>query len=206
LTLYSFAGGGDGSMPNSGVIFDSAGNLYGTTHQGGSSGDGTVFELVPAGSGWSFRLLWTFTGGTDGRWPFGGLIFGGSGDLFGSTSSGGGAGGTIFEMTSVQGMWTLNTIQNLEGYLTGDLALDQAGSFYGQTVGGGAYGNGEVFKLTSSPNNWTLLDLHDFMGSDGVEPFGDILLSNGTLYGVTEYGGPYHCQEATCGVAWELTQ
>jgi uncharacterized repeat protein (TIGR03803 family) len=205
LTLYSFTGGTDGAVPYSGVIFDSAGNLYGTTYQGGSSGDGTVFELMPAGSGWSFKLLWTFTGGTDGRMPFGGLILDGSGDLFGSTSRGGGA-GTIFEMTSVQGMWTLNPIQNLGGYLTGDLALDQSGDLYGQMIGGGAYGYGAIFKLTRSANNWTYVDLHDFMNSDGADPFGDILLSNGTLYGVTEYGGPYHCQEVTCGVVWELTQ
>ena len=202
-TLYSFTGGSDGSTPFSGVVFDSAGNLYGTTFQGGAAGDGTVFELTPSASGWNFNLLYTFTGGNDGRMPWGGLTLDASGSLFGSTSRGGGA-GTVFQLTLLQGTRSFRTIYSLESYPSGTLALDEAGNLYGETVGGGRYANGTVFQLSQSGGNWVYTDLHDFYSDDGVNPFGDTLLSNGTVYGVTEYGGPNHCEQVTCGVAWEL--
>jgi hypothetical protein len=97
-------------------------------------------------------------------------------------------------------MWTLNTIQSFSGSATGALALDAGGNLYGQLIGGGANGWGAVFKLSQSGNDWVYTVLHDFNNTDGGDPFGDVLLSNGTLYGVTEYGGP-----DGLGVAWELS-
>lgn len=202
-TLYNFTGNNDGSTPYSGVTLDSAGNLYGTTNLGGAQGDGTIFEVQPSGDGWSFALLWTFTSETER--PFGGLILDPSGNLFGSTNDGGGP-GTVFEMTLVQGSWRLTTIQNLGSSMYGDLAIDQSGNLYGGILAGGLYGYGAIFKLTPSGSRWIYTDLHDFSNSDGANPFGDTLLSNGILYGVTEYGGPFHCEGVSCGVAWELSQ
>ena len=90
--LYNFTGGSDGGLPSAGVIFDTAGNLYGTTHYGGNLacnfgyGCGTVFQLTPSGSGWMEKVLYSFQGASDGASPVGGLIFDSSGNLYGSTS------------------------------------------------------------------------------------------------------------------------
>ncbi len=101
-TLYSFKGGTDGAGPFAGVVFDAAGNIYGTTEYGGVSGDGTVFELVaPAGKGHTYteKILWSFDS-TDGDHPEGSLILDGAGNLYGTTSAGGSDGsGVVFEVT-----------------------------------------------------------------------------------------------------------
>jgi hypothetical protein len=94
--LYSFSGGPDGANPLAEVIFDQAGNLYGTTAAGGLGG-GTVFELIHRGSGWTKQVLYNFMGGTDGRYPAAGLIFDQMGNLWGTTVNGGSLGqcGTV---------------------------------------------------------------------------------------------------------------
>jgi uncharacterized repeat protein (TIGR03803 family) len=101
-TLYSFKGGTDGASPYAGVVFDAAGNIYGTTSIGGASGEGTVFELVaPVGKGhtYSEKILWSFDS-TDGDQPCGSLILDGSGNLYGTTFGGGSKGaGVVFEVT-----------------------------------------------------------------------------------------------------------
>ena len=95
--IYSFAGGADGAYPESDLIMDAAGNLYGTTNQGGSgcgsAGCGTVFELARTKDGWKHQVLYSFAGGpVDGNIPRAGLIFDSVGNLYGATS-GGGSGG-----------------------------------------------------------------------------------------------------------------
>jgi uncharacterized repeat protein (TIGR03803 family) len=104
--LYTFKGGNDGASPGFGsLIFDKAGNLYGTTASGGSSGNGTVFKLTPNSNGsWSESVVYSFHGGRDGAWPQAGLVFDGHGDFYGTTYYGGGGGcsggcGTVFEIT-----------------------------------------------------------------------------------------------------------
>src|SRR5215831_9257940 len=88
--LYSFKGSPDGAYPMSGLTLDSAGNLYGTTRQGGTGGCGTVFELERTQNGWKEKILYSFQGGNDGYFPQGGVIFDTSGNLYGTTSGGGG--------------------------------------------------------------------------------------------------------------------
>ena len=83
--LYNFTGGSDGSVPHAGVVFDGAGNLYGTTELGGAYGCGTVFELTPAGSGWTESVLYSFMGNGDGCRPWAGVIFDHAGNLYGAT-------------------------------------------------------------------------------------------------------------------------
>jgi uncharacterized repeat protein (TIGR03803 family) len=85
--LYSFTGGADGGQPYAGVVFDKAGNLYGTAQIDGTHGKGTVFQLVPSQGSWTFNLVYTFTGGTDGAAPIGGVIVDSAGNLYGTTSS-----------------------------------------------------------------------------------------------------------------------
>jgi uncharacterized repeat protein (TIGR03803 family) len=100
--LHSFIGGGDGAYPEAGLIADMAGNLYGTTYGGGAGGQGTVFQLTPAGT---LYVLYSFTGGSDGGRPGADLIADAAGNLYGTTSSGGatascpGGCGTVFELT-----------------------------------------------------------------------------------------------------------
>jgi uncharacterized repeat protein (TIGR03803 family) len=95
--LYNFTGGADGSLPYAGLVRDSAGNFYGTTYYGGASGAGVVYELSAAGQE---SVLYSFTGGSDGKEPFGGVILDSSGDVFGTTSAGGSKlGGVVFKIT-----------------------------------------------------------------------------------------------------------
>src|SRR5579859_6310473 len=113
-TLYSFNGGADGYSPSSGLIADGAGNLYGTTFNGGScaslqKGCGTVFELSPSGGGaWTETVIHEFagSGGNDGELPTGNLIFDSAGNLYGTASGGTFNEGTVFELSPSSAGWS----------------------------------------------------------------------------------------------------
>ena len=192
--LYQFTGGNDGSAPVAGVISDGAGNLYGTAGGGGAFGFGTVFELTGSGASRTEQTLYSFQNGSDGATPNGGLIFDASGNLYGSTSSGGaGGGGTVFELIRSGGSFTFNLLFSFTG--TGgpgaNLTRDAAGNIYGTTTNDGAFGQGSVFKLTPSGGGYTLTSLHDFTGGvDGGRPFSNVIFdAAGNLYGTTLQGG-----------------
>lgn len=222
--LYSFAGGSDGGEPYSALIFDAAGNLYGTTVIGGGTGCGgngcgTVFELSPSGSGWTERILYTFQGATDGQHPYGGLVVDQSGNLFGSTNQGGSAGGgTIFELSPSGGSWSFSLLQSLGpdsfglGGPLDSLFMDATGSLYGTTEGDGSDGVGTVFKLTPHNGSWTYSLLYSFSNGgfgdpNGEQPVGGpIVDAMGNVYGTTAEGGTQSCGfEIQCGVIWEIT-
>ncbi len=197
--------GSDGQYPASGAIFDQAGNLYGTTYNGGSHGYGAVYQLTPSGSDWSENVLYSFQNGSDGADISAGLIFDQAGNLYGGTTTGGsGGGGTIFELTSSGGRWTLSVLYSFSGSggPASALVMDTSGNLYGTTVQDGAHGEGNVFKLTPSGGGWTYSDLYDFTGGgDGGMPFGSLVLdANGNLYGTAEAGGANGY-----GVAFEIT-
>jgi uncharacterized repeat protein (TIGR03803 family) len=205
--LYVFQGGNDGFGPKGGLIFDQSGNLYGTTTRGGSGDRGTVFEMTRSGNQWTETVLLAFLGANDGSNPYCSLIFDHSGNLYGATPTGGlNGGGTVFELTPSGGSWKLTVLYSFTG--SGDsgpysnLTMDAAGSLYGTTNGGGAYGGGTVFKLTPSGGGWTYTDLYDFTGgSDGEQPVSNVIFdSNGNLYGTASSRGAYGN-----GVVWELT-
>ncbi len=204
--IHTFSGASDGENPYSSVIFDTSGNLYGTTFAGGAHGYGTVYQLTPTGSNWTENTLYAFQSATNGGKPFGGVVFDTAGNLYGATSSGGsGSGGTAYELTS--GTWTFDLLYSFTGsaYLPGSygsLTKDSAGNFYGTTVKDGANGVGSVFKLTPSNGGWTLTDLYDFAGgSDGEIPYGSVLIdASGNLYGTASAGGANGY-----GVIWEIT-
>lgn len=208
--VYSFTGDNDGSTPNGGVIFDKAGNLYGTTSDGGTYDNGTVYQLTPSGSGWVKKILYSFHGGSDGANPIGGLILDQSGNLYGTTGYGGsGFGGVVFEMTPSNGSWTYTTLYGFtrSGSGTppgpqGSLFMDAAGNLYGTTYADGAYGYGSVFELTPSNGGWTYTALYDFTGgADGCSPWGSVLLdAKGNLYGTVS-----SCGADGYGVAFEIT-
>lgn len=214
--LFQFSNG-SGNQPETGVIFDTAGNLYGTTSDlgGGGQSFGTVYKLSP-GTPWTQTILHNFSGQSDGAHPFAGLITDPSGNLYGSTTTGGSSGGgTVYEMVSSGGSWTFNLVYPLPSRAGGgpyaNLAIDSSGNLYGTTYADGAYGHGNVFKLTRSMAGWTYSSLHDFTGgTDGGYPESTVVFDqNGNLYGTALAGGsnPEGCIYGNgCGVVWEITQ
>jgi uncharacterized repeat protein (TIGR03803 family) len=218
--LYSFQGGGDGSHPISNVTFDSGGNIYGTTEEGGTQscqyGCGVVYELRPSGSGWTEQVLYSFQGGSDGEYPVGGVIFDSAGNLYGTTSSGGAnGGGTVFELSPSNGSWVITTLYSFSGQegSLANLTMDASGNLYGTTTADGAYSQGSVFKLTRANGGWTYSSLYDFTGgSDGGQPsFSGVTFDAvGNLYGTAALGGMQQSScgfggYSGCGVAWEIT-
>ena len=158
--LYNFTGGSDGGGPQSRLTFDRAGNLYGTTYAGGRLGYGTVFELSPNGSGgWKETVLYSFTGGADGRLPWSYVMFDRKGNLYGTTEAGGtSAYGTVFELSPVGTSWTETVLYSFAGGAGGalpenGLIMDAAGNLYGTTQGGSV--GGGVFELRPSGGGWT---------------------------------------------------
>jgi uncharacterized repeat protein (TIGR03803 family) len=151
--LYNFGESGTGANPFGGLIFDTQGNLYGTTSDGGGNdGSGTVFELQPSGGNWTYQVL----------------AYAGDGP-------------------------------------TDTPTMDTSGNLYG-TVGLDNFGN--VFKLTPGRDGWTYTDLFDFSAgnfADGFSPVGGVVLdADGNIYGTTALGGSESCGEG-CGIVWEIT-
>ena len=185
----------EGCSPYAGVVFDAAGNLYGTTYSGGDYGDGVVFKLTPNADGtWTESVLHSFAGTADGAYP-GGLISGAPGHLYGTTFGGGldfGGGsngyGVAFELAEGPGgTWTLGVIHAFTSGADGadpwtGLIHDAGGRLYGTARQGGTYGDGVVFKLTPTSNGWREVLLHTFTGY-GSGPNGLFMDRFGTLYG-----------------------
>lgn len=198
--LYSFTGGnGDGAFPIGALVRDNAGNLYGTTTDGGlfspscsTFGCGTVFKISPAGVE---TVLYRFTGaGVDGWFPAQGLVRDAKGNLYGTTGLGGQySGGIVFKITPSGHEAIVHSFNLFTGDggapLGGSLILDSTGNLYGTTAVGGSLGGGIVFKL-SPEGKETILYNFALGTSDGNQPFGSLLLdSSGNLYGGTLYGG-----------------
>ncbi|MEO5753288.1 MAG: choice-of-anchor tandem repeat GloVer-containing protein [Chthoniobacterales bacterium] len=151
-TLYAFQGAPDGVFPYGAVLFDTAGNIYGTTYYGGTNGLGTVYRLSRAGGGqWSETVLYSFKSGTDGNSSISNLVADAAGNLYGTTSEGGLGSGTIFKLAS--GSWTESIAHSFQGPPDGafpyaGMAGDGSGSFYGATVHGGDDAEGAIYKFT----------------------------------------------------------
>jgi uncharacterized repeat protein (TIGR03803 family) len=202
--LYSFTGAnGDGKYPQGGLVRDTAGNIYGTTYGGGTSGTacdgygcGTVFKLDAAGEE---TVLYSFSGGVDGATPEAGVVRDGAGNLYGTTKLGGVYGwGTVF-MVDASG--TESVLHSFDG-ATGDggdavagLILDSAGVLFGTTQGGGILnshcipglelGCGTVFQISTAGEETVL---YKFTGyRDGNTPSGNVARDNaGNLYGTSQ--------------------
>jgi len=200
--LHEFTGGTtDGAYAYSPLTFDSSGNLYGTTYQGGTYGYGTVYELKKSGSGWTESVIHSFAGyPKDGAYPYGGtLAFDASGNLYGTTHEGGADSvGTVFQMTqSKKGAWTEKTIHSFTGsnsgeYPIGGLTVGKDGYFYGTTEYGGAtYNAGIVYRLFESRGVWVGQLVYAFSGgAGGTYPYAGLTMdSTGNFYGTTYQGG-----------------
>jgi len=152
-TIYAFQGGNDGAYPAAGLIFDAAGNAYGTT-AGGSGQPGTVFQLSPQGDGtWRETVLHVFT--VDSIGPKANLAMDAAGNLYGSTQGLGGGDqfGMVFKLSLVNGSWTFSDVYHFtngaEGaYPVGGVSVDSAGNLFGTCVNGGANNYGTVWEIT----------------------------------------------------------
>jgi uncharacterized repeat protein (TIGR03803 family) len=200
--LHSFTGGYDGDAPWSGVIFDNAGNLYGTATAGGLFGYGAIFKLTPTESGWSETVLHSFQNSTDGSGPNGAVVMDAAGNLYGATTDGGpNDGGTIWELSPSNGNWTFSVLyaftSNTDRGPNGGLFMDPAGNLYGVT----SLERGRVFKLSPSHGGWVYTSLYHFTGGpDGGYPNSKVIMdANGNLFGSTQVGGNGN------GVIWEIT-
>ncbi len=165
--LYRFSGGYDGSNPVGDLIFDQAGNLYGTTISGGMAGChdgcGLVYELTPSNGFWAETVLYSFTGGNDGGGPNGGVIFDQRGNLYGVTSWGGYGVGTVYELTPSVSGWVDETLFDFTGEYgrlpVGSLVLDEFGDLYGVTqsnIVGGGFRPGTAYEIAKSNGGWVL--------------------------------------------------
>jgi uncharacterized repeat protein (TIGR03803 family) len=199
--LHSFTGsGGDGEYPLAGLVRDAAGNLYGTTYQGGVYGGacggfgcGTVFKVDKNGKE---TVLHGFTGSPDGSITYAGLVRDAAGNLYGTTLNGGTYGfGTVFKVDKNGGetvLYSFNADNGQGSYAPyGSLARDAAGNLYGTTEGGGTFGTGVVFKVDTTGAETVLYNFGSQSG-DGSFPTGSVIRdAAGNVYGTTEYGGAY---------------
>ncbi len=218
-TLYTFTGiPDDGENPQYGdLIFDHAGNIYGTTVNGGVNDCGLVYELTPSGTQWKFGLLYSFGNGTlarrydtclwpDGAYPFNDVILDGSGNLYGTNLQYGANGyGTVFQLAYSAGSgWTesvLYSFDNTSGsYAYAGLIFDQSGNLYGATSHS-ASGGGTVFELTHSNGGWTYSLLYHFTGPPECGPHANLVMdAAGNLYGTTFCDGAH-----SAGSVFKLT-
>lgn len=185
--LYAFTGGADGGYPYAGLMQGTDGNFYGTTSQGGAAGAGTVFQLTPAGT---LTVLYAFTGGADGGYPYAGLVQGIDGNFYGTTSQGGVAGGgTVYQLTPAGDLAVVYAFSGADDGASPYAGVIQGtdGNFYGTTYQGGAFGVGTVFQLTPTG---AITVLYPFTGgADGAYPYAGVIIGvDGSLYGTTSQG------------------
>jgi len=191
--LYSFLGGADGANPQAGLIFDAAGNLYGTTSAGGNANAGTVFRLDAAGHE---TVLYAFTGGADGGAPLAGLVLDPAGNLYGTayeggTESGNFSFGVVFKLDPTGQETVLHSFTGGDdgGWPGAGLTRSPAGDLFGTTQEGGARGGGVVFRLDATANETVLYDLKGSIYGSGASAV--ILDASGNLYGTSREGGDY---------------
>jgi uncharacterized repeat protein (TIGR03803 family) len=201
--LHSFTGSTDGKWPKTGLVRDTAGNLYGTTGGGGTSGNGSVFKLDTTGKE---TVLYSFTGSPDGSSP-GNLIRDANGNLYGTTVLGGASCncGTVFKVDATGKETVLYVFTSGNGNTDGrnpgaGLVRDGAGNLYGTTVNGGRSGKGTVFKVDTTGKETVL---HSFAGTggDGANPYASLVRdAAGNLYGTTFLGGT----SCNCGTIFKV--
>jgi uncharacterized repeat protein (TIGR03803 family) len=166
--LYRFQGHSDGGNPEGDLIFDQAGNIYGTATQGGMSGRGAVFQLHPSNGGWAENVLYSFTGGFDGGSPGSGVILDEAGNLYGTTLSGGPfQQGVVFDLSPDGSGWTEQVLHGFQGTNDGaqpggGLIPGPTGNLYGATTSGGAENVGVTYELVRSNGSWEYQILHSF--------------------------------------------
>ena len=236
--LYSFKGVtageqfGDGANPNGGLVFGGEGAIYGTTYFGGNNqkgvceggsggtGCGIVFELSPPkkdGGAWTKKLIHQFDA-KDGIGPAAGVVFDGSGNLYGTTFFGPPNGfGLIFELKKTSGKsssWTETVLSLFNDESNGGspisgLVFDASGDLYGTASAGDEFRGGNVFELDSSgqtEGGWALKVLYGFTGHpDAAHPAASLVFRAGNLYSTTQWGGTNQSCQGGCGTVFEVS-
>lgn len=187
--LHNFSGS-DGAAPQLGnLVFDAAGNAYGTTSGGGAHGEGVVFELSRSGSSWTQNVLYSFAGGNDGAIPYSGVILDAAGNLYGTTTLGGAHSlGAVYELSPSPSGWSETILHSFGGSDLsftpyGGLVFDPQGNLYGTAYGGPNQG-GTVYELVPSDGAWNYSLVYGFSGYAGphdaptLDASGDIFLTN----------------------------
>jgi uncharacterized repeat protein (TIGR03803 family) len=225
--LHSFGNGSDGSLPDHGdLTIDPQGNLYGTTYEGGSFGWGTVYKLTPSGGGWTYQMLYSFSGGTDGGYPVSGVVLDAVGNLYGTTQVGGMSNwGVVYQLTQSGSETVLYSFTGIDDglYPLAGVIFDSFGNLYGATSQGGSGlpcngaameaslqqnarvgarngtdGAGVVFRLSPGSGGWIYTSIYPLPGTYGtVERL--VMDPAGDIYGTSE-GGLYQW-----GWVFELT-
>ena len=207
--IYNFTDTNDGAFPQSGLLIDKQGDLYGTSYFAGIHDGGTVYELKRTATGWQEITLYEFQGGDDGAHPSGPLTTDGKNNLYGTTDdAGAGRCGVVFKLAYSQGAWVDSTLYSFNcgpdgANPWGGVSFDRFGNLYGTTSQGGAYGYGTVFKLSpNSDGTWSETVLYTFTnGADGTYPrWGVVPDRLGRLYGVATGGAP----PCSCGTMFEI--
>jgi uncharacterized repeat protein (TIGR03803 family) len=210
--LYSFCSQTnctDGVEPAGGLVWDSSGNLYGTT-SALAEPNGLVYKLSPSGvGGWNYEVIYDLP-----AYPSAGLAIDAARNLYGVDSLGD---GQVFKLAFANGVWKFTVIYTFTGQPTdganpeGTPAVDRAGNVYGTTWNGGSKNRGTVWKLTpvtTGKNRGTYTEeiLHSFTSkAAGYYPRAGLTLDSiGNIYGATAYGGKYFAQCPTCGTLFEL--
>jgi len=209
--IYSFQGPPDGEDPNSSLILDRSGALYGTTSLGGTStcngGCGTVFKLTPNGDTYDESVLYSFQNdGSDGVYPWAPLAFDKKGALWGTTSIGGAySTGTVFKLSPSGSGYSESIIHSFGEVGSSDgnnpyagVTIDKSGVVYGDTQAGGnpcnntgiVGGCGIVFSITSKGSRYDYRILYTFAPTEGAQPLAPLVAeSGGVLYGTTSLAG-----------------
>jgi uncharacterized repeat protein (TIGR03803 family) len=211
--VYRFTGNGSGDAPIGTIVFDGAGNLYGTTNEGGSttggcahSNCGVVYKLTRSNGGWTQSVIYQFTGGNDGAVGVSGLVMDGAGNLYGVATGGQTYGcGTVYELTPSGSGWTETTIHDFterDGCgAAGNPLIDRAGNVYVATALGGQNNAGTLVEFSPSNGNWSESVLHSFSAENTSSKWGLVIDSAGNFYGTTVEGGGYQQ-----GSVFKLTQ
>ncbi len=195
--LYDFTGATDGSSPQSSLLLDSAGNLYGTAPYGGVNncvyGCGLVFKLSPDNGGWTETVLHAFTNQPDGGAPTGSVAMDAAGNLYSTTSKGGSQRmGTVFQITPGGQETVLYSFTggNDGAAPAAGVVLDSHGDLFGTAPSGGQYFLGVAWRLTPNQGHWAQTVVHTFRpGTDGQSPYAQMIFLHGFLVGTTQSGG-----------------
>src|ERR1022692_3872096 len=188
IVLHSFGCPPQGANPYAGVIRDSAGNIYGTAANGGAANKGVVFKLDTSGHQ---TVLYSFTGGADGGYPYAGVIRDSAGNLYGTTYYGGTANaGVVYKLDSTGQETVLYTFTAWPdgAYPQAGVIRDSAGNLYGTTYLRGTASAGVVYKLDTTGHETVLYSFTG--GADGGAPYAGVIRdSAGNLFGTTSAGG-----------------
>ncbi len=205
--LARFTEGFNGRLPQSEVVFDPAGNLYGTTSTGGGRNMGTAYELVSNNGAWTEKVIYSFFGTSDGGNPYAGLVFDHDVNLYGTALT------TVFELTPSGQGWTETTLYQLPPYVGtyAGVVFDPSGNLYGATTldYGLTYPGGSVFELATSGSGWMPETLYSFPSgtNGGAGPAASLTIDSlGNLYGTT-YADPNNgCRGGYgCGTVFKLS-